>query len=226
GRVLLPNKYGDNGWYGYTPNQHTDVQRDIYLFTFDPADRRHLAADPWFQFLDGKNPSYPEKQFEAAHDRLRRRLESMRADKNTPDTRPSDGAQRYSPIETETLVNLMLGANDPGRSGNILHAPIRYFDPLRRRAGLPGDVAALVTNIAADRITVTLVNTNPTAARDVIIQSGAYAEHRFTSLKTPTASTTLDTTSIRFRLAPGAGAPITLGLKRLVNQPTAKHPWD
>ena len=45
GRILLPNKYGDNGWYGYTPDQHFDVQKDIYLWIhsaihLDPKDSR------------------------------------------------------------------------------------------------------------------------------------------------------------------------------------------
>ena len=31
GRILLPNKHGDKGWYGYVPNEHFDVQRDLYL---------------------------------------------------------------------------------------------------------------------------------------------------------------------------------------------------
>ena len=38
GRVLLPNKYGDQGWYGYTANEHIDVQRDLYLWSMDKRD--------------------------------------------------------------------------------------------------------------------------------------------------------------------------------------------
>ena len=35
GRILLPNKYGDQGWYGYGANEHFDVQRDLYLLSMD-----------------------------------------------------------------------------------------------------------------------------------------------------------------------------------------------
>jgi hypothetical protein len=145
GRVLLPQKHGEKGWYGYTGNQYLDVQRDLYLWSMDEADLKNLGGDGWMQFLRGKNPGYPMQALAGDFERLRRRVAGMRADDSTPDTRPTDGAQRYAPVATETLVNLMLGANDPGSSGNILHTRLRYFDGVRRRAGLPEDVAALVT---------------------------------------------------------------------------------
>ena len=30
GRTLLPNKFGDNGWWAYGANSHFDVERDLY----------------------------------------------------------------------------------------------------------------------------------------------------------------------------------------------------
>ena len=62
-------------------------------------------------------------------------------------------------------------------TGNIwsLHARLRYFDPVRRRSGLPEDVAALVEKISANSVTVSLVNLNAVESRDVIVQAGAYA---------------------------------------------------
>ena len=48
GRVLLPQKYGEKGWYGYTANQYFEVQRDLYLWSMDPrgfsAFRRRSVA--------------------------------------------------------------------------------------------------------------------------------------------------------------------------------------
>ncbi|MGH1559154.1 hypothetical protein ACRAWD_18630 [Caulobacter segnis] len=38
---------------------------------------------------------------------------------------------------------------------------LRWFDPERRRAGVPPDVAALVEKLSDDETVVTLVNTNP-----------------------------------------------------------------
>jgi len=150
----------------------------------------------------------------------------MRADDSTPDTRPSDGAQRFSPVSTETLVNLMLGANDPGSSGNVLHARFRYFDPARRRAGLPEDVAALVTSLGAAEASVTLVNTSPVHAREVVVQLGAFAEHQGLYVEAGGRRTALDGAHFTVKLAPGAGERLTVGMKRYANPPTASLPWD
>ena len=54
GRVLLPNKYGDQGWYGYGPNEHFDVQRDLYLWSMDKRDLEHLGKDEWIQYPPGQ----------------------------------------------------------------------------------------------------------------------------------------------------------------------------
>ena len=69
-------------------------------------------------------------------------------------------------------------ASPPGATCYALHCRLRYFDPERRRAGLPEDVAALVERMTEDEVTVTLVNLDPVEARTVIVQGGAYAEHQ------------------------------------------------
>ena len=226
GRVLLPQKHGDRGWYGYTANQYLDVQRDLYLWSMDPADLQHLGNDPWLQYLHGKNPAYPMKALASDFERLRGRVQGMRQDESTPDTRPSDGAQQFNPVATETLVNLMLGANDPGSSGNVLHARLRYFDALARRAGLPDDVAALVEKLGQDSVTVTLVNTSPVHAREVIVQLGAFAEHQGESVELGGKRIPLDGRHFTARVAPGAGETLVITMKRYAHAPTAAFPWD
>ncbi|MGH8248610.1 MAG: hypothetical protein ACREUU_19550, partial [Gammaproteobacteria bacterium] len=226
GRILLPQKYGDNGWYGFTANQYFEVQRDIYLWLMDPADLNWLANDPWLRYLDGKNPDHPIRSLEADFERLRRRLQAMRQDLRTADTRPSDGAQSFSPVSTDTLVNLMLGGNDPGKDGNILHSRVRYFDPARRRTGLPEDVAALVEKIRPNDVVLTLVNTSPVHARDVVVQTGAFAEHQCVSVEVGGKKVAIDASYVTVRLAPGAGDSMTITMKRYANQPTAAFPWD
>ncbi|MCX6636264.1 MAG: hypothetical protein NT090_14465, partial [Acidobacteria bacterium] len=144
GRLLLPNKHGDNGWYGYTGDQHFDVQRDIYLWTMQPPDLEHISSDPWIAYLLGKNPGYPETALRAEFERVRRQVKGIREDPTTPDTRASDDPQRLNPFSEDVLVNLTLGGNGPEKAGNILHSRVRYFDPAKQRAGLPADVAALV----------------------------------------------------------------------------------
>lgn len=226
GRILLPQKHGDEGWYGFTPNQYFEVQRDIYLWLMNPEDLKWISNDPWLRYLDGRNPDHPVRALEADFERLRRRVQAMRQDTSTADTRPSDGAQRLSPVATETLVNLMLGGNDPGKDGNILHSRVRYFDPVRRRAGLPEDVAALVEKMRPGDVVLTLINTSPVHARDVIVQTGAFAEHQCLSVEGGGAKVAVDGSQFLVRLEPGAGDTITITMKRYANQPTAAFPWD
>ena len=45
--------------------------------------------------------------------------------------------------------------------------------------GLPKDIAALVTHVSAGELTVQLVNLSTTQARVVVLQAGAFGEHRF-----------------------------------------------
>ena len=84
-------------------------------------------------------------------------------------------------------INLTLGGNDPGGSGHgplPLHTQVRHFDPVRRRAGLPQDVAALVEQIRPETVVLTLVNTSPIYTRTVTVQMGAYGEHHGTTVAT------------------------------------------
>ena len=225
GRILLPNKYGDNGWYGYTADQHFDVQKDIYLWSMDAADLKWIAEDPWIRYLEGRNPGHPLAAMQADFARIRQRVQGLREDASTPDTRSSDHSQRFNPVYTTTLVNLALGGNEPGTDGNILHSRVRYFDPIRRRAGLPEDVAALVEKIRPEGIVLTLVNTNPVEARTVIVQTGAYAEHHCVSVEAGERKVNVEAPFFTVRLAPGAGESMTITMKRYAHQPTAAFPW-
>jgi hypothetical protein len=131
-------------------------------------------------------------------------------------------------VSTTALINLTMGANDPGGSGHgpeMLHANLRYFDPQLRRAGLPADVAVLVSRIGPDSVTVTLVNLDPISDRVVTLQAGAYAENDATSVTIDGKRFDIGASSFDVRLAPGAGATLTIGLKRYVNQPTLRFPW-
>jgi hypothetical protein len=66
----------------------------------------------------------------------------------------------------------MLGGMPTGRDVHVLHARLRYFDPGRRRAGLPDHVAALVERLTEDEVVVQLVNLDPVEARTVLVQGG------------------------------------------------------
>jgi hypothetical protein len=226
GRILLPGKHGDGGWYGYTPNQRFDVQQDIYLWSLNEADKEHISGLPWIAFLDGRMPDYPVTALRNDLERVRERMQRIKDDTSTRETRSSDYSQRFNPVTTTALVNLTLGGNDPGTSGNSLHSQVRYFDPQAKRAGLPPDTAALVTGITPAGVTLTLVNTSSTASREIVVQAGGYGEHQFTTVAASGRSEQINAPSFTVRLEPGAGASFEIGMRRYVNQPAMKFPWD
>jgi hypothetical protein len=226
GAILLPNKHGDQGWYGYTRNQHFDVQRDLYLWSMDPADAAWLKDDPWIAYLAGRNKDYPLEAFQRELATVRRKVDGMRRDDLPADQRASDHSQRFNPAQTEALVNLTLGGNHPGTSGNILHSRVRYFDPERRRAGLPEDVAALVERITAEGVTLTLVNVSQIEPRSVLVQAGAYGEHRFRAVSADGRAVEVNGPDFQVRLAPGAGEAFEVGMDLFARQPALAFPWE
>jgi hypothetical protein len=108
----------------------------------------------------------------------------------------------------------------------LLYTRLRYFDPMRRRAGLPQDVAALVDSWGPDSLTVTLINISPSVAHSVIVQGGAYAEHQIVSVSDGKTTMEVDAPNFPVRLAPGAGAKLTIRMKRFSNDPTLSFPWE
>ncbi len=219
GRVLLPRKHGDAGFYGYTAGQHIDVQRDIYLFTFDRGDLAGIDQDPWLRYLAGRNPGFPLAALRADLAGVRSRLAGLRADDSVDYERTSDYTQRFNPARTDALVQLVFGGNPPGRSGNVLHARLFYYDPARQRAGLPDQVGALVDRIGPDGVRVRLVNLDQQDARRIVLQAGAYGEHRFTEIRSGSAVTQITGNRFEVRLAPGSGGTLELDMALFANPP-------
>ena len=120
----------------------------------------------------------------------------------------------------------MLGANYPGGSGNALHALVRYFDPDRQRPGLPPGVGALVEKLEPGSLTLTLVNVSPLHARDVLVQTGGYAEHQCLSVNHAGRVIPVNHSHFRVRPEPGSGGRLVLSLERYSNTPTLAFPWD
>jgi hypothetical protein len=103
---------------------------------------------------------------------------------------------------------------------------VRYFDPIRRRAGLPDDVAALVEKLTADSTVLTLVNVNPSQPRTVIVQGGAYGEHEFLDVQCAGKAFPVQDNQFTVALAPGAGGRLTITMRRYANQPSLMPPWS
>jgi hypothetical protein len=149
----------------------------------------------------------------------------LRKDTTTPDRRLADNMLDFNPAAVESLVQLMWGALMPGRNGGLVNARLRYFDPDRRRAGVPEEVAALVSKLSDTGTTVTLVNLNPTQSRTVIVQGGAYAEHVIANVAMGDRTTAVNAPWFTVRLDPGAGATLILTMRRYASQPTSRFPW-
>ena len=226
GQTMYPHMHGDEGWYNFSPNPFNRGAEEVYYWSMDPADRRRLHGHGWFDFLAGENPEYPLAALQKDLDRLRQRAAARRNDTTTPDTRLSDDMNPINPALTETLTQLMLGGLPTGRTGFPLHCRLRYFDPQRRRAGLPEGVAALVDSMSADEVGVHLVNIDPLRARNVQIQGGAYAEHHLGQVQVGDQVTQLDSRDLVARLEPGCGAYLKVKMQRYAHRPTFSFPWD
>jgi hypothetical protein len=150
--------------------------------------------------------------------------------------RLADSALDYNPATVTPLTQLIEAGlyiqhpgwakTTPGQGGSLLFCRLRYFDPVRRRAGLPQDVAALVDSWGPDSLSVILVNVSPSVARSVIVQGGAYGEHQIETVSDGKTTTEVNATTFPVRLAPGCGARLTLKVKRFANDPTLSLPWE
>jgi hypothetical protein len=226
GRMHYPHMYGDRGWYDFTPAKYTHGALQIWYWSMRSSDRDRVPVNDWLRFLDGQQPNYPETALRHDLENVRSKVAGMRADPTTPDTRLADDPLRFNPATVGTLAQLMLGGMDPGNTSAPLHCRVRYFDPVLRRAGLPEDIAALVERLTADATELTLVNVNQVEAREVVVQAGAYAEHRWTSIRTGDRTMPINSPSFKVRLDPGAGVHLVLGTKRYAQPPTLAFPWD
>jgi hypothetical protein len=226
GRKQYPTMHGANGWYGWRDAPWNVGALEVWYWSQQPGDVARVGSNAWIDFLRGKNPGYPEQALERDLKSMADRLNAGRRDTTPPEKRLADNMLNYNPAATEALVQLMWGALMPGRSGGLLNARLRYFDPERKRAGIPDDVAALVSGLTDSQTTVTLVNLNPSRARTVIVQGGGYGEHQLVSVTKGGTTTPIDSPLLTVRLAPGCGETLVLAMKRYVNAPTARHPWE
>jgi hypothetical protein len=132
-----------------------------------------------------------------------------------------------NPVAVESLLQLTMGAPQQVYNGGLLHATVRHFDPVRERPGLPPDVAALLETVDPEETRLSLVNTG-TTDRDLTVQAGAYAEHRFTSVarEIDGSEHTVDAPTVEVSLPAGTAIDLDFEWERLANDPTCAFPWD
>ncbi|MEU1534702.1 hypothetical protein [Streptomyces fagopyri] len=203
----VPLRHADRGWFDYNPMlmavptalwHHSasveDRDRLVRLRALSGHDWRTVRSfrskeeagheEPWLAFLSGDNPDYPEKILAAAQAQVRHRLARMELyrGQRVPEA-DIHLWQQSNPVVTEALVQLTWGGPQVVYNGGLQQARIRYYDATARRPGLPPSVAALVTGIEPQATVVDLVNLDPLKGRSVILQAGAYAEHRIQAVE-------------------------------------------
>jgi hypothetical protein len=268
----VPFRYSDRGWFDYNP-MLTAVPTVLWHHTASAADRarlEHLRAaagydwrtvrafrskeeagheEPWFAFLSGDDPGYPEKILAAAQAQVRHRLTRMELYRDT-DIPEADIHlwQLSNPVVTEALVQLTWGGPQVVYNGGLQQARVRWYDADARRPGLPPSVAALVSRIDPQATVVDLVNLDPGSARSVIVQAGAFAEHTIRTVehsvcddaswigdlydyghsapRVTTASTRADGPWLRVDLPRSTRVRLTLRLDLRTQAPSYRSPFD
>ena len=243
GGFEVPSRHDENGWGVWKPSP---VEFAVCLWNLsqepDDAERVRRWAGPnptkflgrggqdnehfhpWFEYVNGRDDSYPEKVLAASNRRISERLARIRADQEDPHTVDIHHFQGLNPVTLEGLVQLTMGGPSVVYHGGLLHTSLRHFDPATGRPGLPSDVGVLVRRIDAQGIEVEVQNLSPLHERELVLQGGAFAEHEITGVTGDGGEHAVSGTSLAVGLAPGAGGRFRLALARNTSTPTYDWP--
>ncbi|MGW2815854.1 hypothetical protein [Streptomyces sp. NPDC001415] len=268
----VPFRHSDRGWFDFNPLLSA-VPTALWHHSAAASDQRRLERlreaggvdwrtvrpfrtkeeagheEPWFAFLSGDNPGYPERILAVAQAQVRHRLARM--DRYRDLDVPEEDIhlwQQSNPVVTEALVQLTWGGPQVVYNGGLQQARVRHYDAHTRRPGLPPSVAALVTAIDPAATTVELVNLDPESTRTVVVQAGACAEHTIRAVRhtacqdpswigglydyghrEPTVTETtvaVDGTWISVALPPSTRIRLTLELLLRTRAPSYRTPFD
>lgn len=226
-----------------------DFYTDIEIPTYSGRnpktykETKHYIANtvPWFAYIRGQDPSYPEKILQANCQLVRNQLEKMRSPQGDPVSWETEDYnlealsaihkwQEMCPVYPEGLLQLTMGAPMHISHGGLQHARVRYYDAAERRPGLPPKVSALVERLTDDSVTLTLVNVDLFEPKEVIIQAGGFGEHRFEHARVVDGASAqpipVQGKWLKVSLAEGAGAKLVLTMKRYANRPSYETPWS
>ena len=252
GRLMVPYRHTDEGWTSYRPlSPHHAAQ--IWYLSQEEGDRERLERipetqtdwlevkpgrgkgddihfGPWYCYLDGRNEDYPAKILDQQYAEALRRMDAIRNDHGDPESWDVHHWQDHNPVHTEALLQLTCGGPQIVYHGGLLHVRLRYFDGDRNRPGLPDGVAALVTHLDAESTTVKLVNIDTVETRQLILQGGAFGEHRLTTVEpidSPDSSrrvVNVDSSCFSVELPPGRSLELKIGMERFSRSPTYVQP--
>ena len=190
----------------------------------------------WAYFIRGRNPGFAERTLREDISTVIRKVAIIQDEHGDSETWVDNKWINVDPMMIDNLVRFSTGGLPIRRQGEMLHSQVRYFDGDRRCSGLPPDVAALVTRIEKDWIEIEVINLNAFESRQLIVQGGAYGEHRFISVDLQPlddmreqadsqSHRELDAAAFTIDLAPGSGSKLKLNIRRYANQPSYNFPW-
>ena len=179
-----------------------------------------------FNYYDGKNPGWPEQILRAEYEWALENIALMHGDPRSTAELIEANYVPANPVLTKGLTQVMLGAPQSVYNGGLLRAQVRYFDPGRRRPGLPPDVAVLVDELKPDKTGIQLVNLSHVESRRLIVQAGAFGEHQFTGVRADEgAAVPVDSRYLEVELPPSASMRLEAGMARFANKPSYAFPW-
>ena len=255
GVLKVPARHGDQGWFDYRKPEpasyihlwylsqsQEDLDRLDEIFPEregfeNPRPNWHAfkagvcPPTAWLAFVEGRHPGYPEQMIEETTTGIIQSLDRLEADDSDPEERECYHFQNLNPVVPEGLVQMAMGTPAALYNGGLLHAAVRYFDPVAKRAGLPDHVAALVEKVGTGRVDLVLVNTDPVQERTVGIQAGSFGEHAFTQVKVEGGeggegrqAVQVDGPYVQVRLGASAEARLQMGVKRFAYRPSYAFP--
>ncbi|NND07648.1 MAG: hypothetical protein HKN87_14830 [Saprospiraceae bacterium] len=266
GTFLIPTRHNENGWHHFNRERPSDYvhlwfpsqdQRDWnQIERLAEAQREHSGQITdtdlaWAYFVKGRNPGFAERALSSDIKTVIRKVEFIQKEHGDPETWVDNKWILSDPMMVDNLTRLSIGGLPIRVQGEMLYSQVRYFDGDNQHAGLPPDVAALVTRIDQDCIEIEVINLNAFRSRKLIIQGGAYGEHQFLSveyqhvadiqpparnLRNPRngvvdqavslSNRTLNATAFAVDLAPGSGSKLKVSIRRNASQPTYHFPWN
>ena len=136
-----------------------------------------------FQYYDGKNPDWPVQTMSADYEQVAGYIEAMERDTRTVQADHRRQQLASQPRHRQGPHPDHYGAR-PRRSTTAASSapPSGTSTPASSRPGLPPNVAALVDELSADKVSIRLVNTSSNDTRSLIVQAGAFGEHSFTDV--------------------------------------------
>jgi hypothetical protein len=172
-----------------------------------PADWNHVWPDlsgnklvenepAHLRWLAGTNPEWPESILDVTAAQVRLAVERLQGDDYEHDWR-SQTVTAQNPVLAAGLAQMTMGAPFQGFNGGLLVARLRYFDPVRRRPGLP-------ENGAYGEHTFADVTWGDGGNDGRVNVNGKHLE---------------------VVLAPGSGSRLDIGTRCYVNDPTYDFPW-